>query len=409
MSERMPDFAMPSDEELAAERRAEAIARARAADPTSALRDELGLEPEPVDEGAVARAASAEAGAADATPAGALAPPDPATRIDGRPGRRGLRLDAARRAVRRRALAVARNPVVAFAAGAALVAAGFLAAPALTAWTERGSQAELERIVEEYAAAVSEGDLEAVLAFHRPEDGTTSTALLDAGVMPTAPANVTCDVPEPRPGRDVAIARCTLGVAGYGGMAPGAQLRLERIDGAWQVTAGLEQPAWIAESMFEVVAISGVPMADVLDRRVLQYWALPGGYEVETRTSELIELADLGGLVVADGGGGLSVYAEPGDVIVAAAEAAALEFAQACVVDAAAAAACGIVVPPDGRTLSTTLSQQSWGQDATTIGMGVRVSGTGAPAAPVVEVLVRFADDWETYELEVTGVTETYG
>jgi len=397
MSERMPDFAMPSDDELAAERRAEAIARARAADPTSASR---------AHPGPVAAPLAVGPGREDVQGVPMPPAPDPATRIDP-----SLRDPVAPipRILQRRLLTIARNPVVAFAAGAAIVAAGFLSAPALTEWTERGSQAELERIVDEYAAAVSEGDVDAALALHRPEAAMGSMALLDAGIAPTTPPSVSCDAPDAGGSSDVVVARCSLSVVGFASSGGGAQLRLQRIDGGWQVVGGLEQRAWIAETLFDVVAIAGVPVADALDPEEQQYWLLPGGYDVEMRTSELIELTDLGGLVVADGGGYLSVIARVGDAVVAEVEAAALAFAQACVVDAATAATCGMTVPPPGRALTANLAQDGYPQDATTFAIPVRISGTGAPAAPNVEVLVRFSEDREDFDLEVTGVTEMYG
>ncbi|MFM2475547.1 hypothetical protein, partial [Burkholderia cenocepacia] len=135
MTDRMPDFAMPSEEDLAAERGAEAIARARAADPASAL----------------ARAEAAHERREERS-AATLPPPDPATRIPERRADRPVREPSA---VRRRALAIVRNPVVAFASGAVLVAAGFLTAPAITAWTERGTLAELQRIVDAYEDAIN--------------------------------------------------------------------------------------------------------------------------------------------------------------------------------------------------------------------------------------------------------------
>ncbi len=406
----MPDFAMPSEEDLAAERRAEAIAHARAADPASALRDRLGLEQEPIDETALADAGRLEQHDGDDEPiaqaAPILPPPDAATRIHSRRADRPVRVPSA---VRRRALAIVRNPVVAFATGAAVVAAGFLAAPAITAWTERGTLAELERVVEEYEAAINAGDVEAVLALHRPDEQTASMALLDAGVAPTTLPLVSCESPEPGREVDVATARCTMSVETYGSSGQPLPVRLERTDGAWRVVSGLEQPAYIAPMLFEVVSLAGVPMAGLLDDDLGQYWLLPGGYESETRTTDLIALTDYGGLLVGDSGGFLNVSAQAADVVVAEVEAAALDYAESCVVDAESAAACGIVPPPAGRELTATISGMGGAQDELTLTMPVRIGGSGEIAAPNVEVLVRFDETWSSYELEVTGVTEMYG
>lgn len=415
MTDRMPDFAMPSDEELAAERRAEAVARARAADPTSALRERLGLEQEPVDETALAFGdpdADAEAGT-DAEAGGArvvapaLPPPDPAARIHSRRADRPARVPSA---ARRRVLAIVRNPVVAFAAGAVLVASGFLAAPALTTWTERGTLAELERVLDDYVAAVNEGDVEAALGLHQPDDGAGSTALLDAGVAPSSLPSVVCDAP--RPGRsepDSATAQCSMSVEGFGTTGATMSVRLERVDGSWRLAAGLEQQAFVTPALFELVSIAGVPMAGVLEPDEDGYWLLPGGYEIETRTSDLVELTDYGGLLVADGGGYLNVYAQVSDAVRADVEATALAYAQGCVVDEATAAACGIAQPPDGRELTASSAQDGYAQDGTTFGIPVRIAGTATVAAPNVEVLVHFDESWTTYELEVTGVTTMYG
>lgn len=408
----MPDFAMPSDEDLAAERRAEAIARARAADPTSALRDELGLEQQPVGEAALADAARAdEAGDAAADAAGEqgappLLPPDMGTRIHSRRADRPARVPSV---VRRRVLTIVRNPVVAFATGAAVVAAGFLAAPAITAWTERGTLAELQRIVGEYEDAINSGDVEAALALHEPDERLASMALIEAGVAPAELPNVACEVPEPRAGSNVAIARCTMSVANYGANGQPINVRLERTDGAWHFASGLEQPAFVAPALFELVSLDGVPMEGLLDDEHGQYWLLPGGYETETRTTDLIALTHDGGLIVGDSGGYLNVSAQPADAVVADAEAAALDYAQGCVVDEESAAVCGIVPPPDGRELTASNSGFVGSQDELTISLPVRIGGTGEVVAPNVEVLVRFDETWTSYELEVTGVTELYG
>lgn len=389
MTERMPDFAMPSDEDLAAERRAEAIARARAADPASAL----------------ARAEAAHERREERS-AATLPPPDPATRIPERRADRPVREPSA---VRRRALAIVRNPVVAFASGAVLVAAGFLTAPAITAWTERGTLAELQRIVDAYEDAINTGDVEAALALHRPDESIASMALLEAGVAPTTLPNVSCEVPEPSRTTDVAMARCSLAVANYGTSGQPLQVRIERVDGAWSIASGLEQPAYVDPILFEVQSIAGVPMEGLLDPDGVQYWLLPGAYDTESRTSDLIALTDYGGLVVGDSGGFLNTYAQPSDAVVADVEAAALAYAEACVVDEASASSCGIVPPPAGRDLTATLMQEGWPQDDLTLVVPVRIGGTGEIASPIVEVLVRFDASWSSYELEVTGVTEMYG
>ncbi|SDH74315.1 nuclear transport factor 2 family protein [Agrococcus jejuensis] len=408
MTERMPDFTMPSDEDLAAERRAEAISRARAADPTSGLRDALGLEQEPLDEAVLADAAGADEAddASGEQGAAALPPPDPSTRIHSRRADRPVRVPSA---VRRRVLTIVRNPIVAFATGASVVAAGFLAAPAITAWTERGTMAELERVVDDYVAALNQGDAEAAVAAFRPDEGMGSLALIEAGVAPTSPPTVACGAPTLDRAGDVATARCSLEVMGYGSGGMVTPLRIERVDGSWRLGSSLLQRSYVAPALFELVSVSGVPMAGLLDPDEEAYWLLPGGYDTETRTSDLIDLTDYGGLVVADGGGYLNVMPQVSEAVMDDVEAAALAFAEGCVVDEDAATRCGIVPPPEGRGLSASFSQPGYPHDALTFGIPVRIAGSGEAAAPNVEVLVHFDETWTSYELEVTGVTEMYG
>ncbi|GAA2173710.1 hypothetical protein GCM10009846_16740 [Agrococcus versicolor] len=370
MTEEMPDFAMPSDEELARDR-ARRAAEERAAVPSA--------RPVPP-------------------------PPDPATRIPSTPEARGTRPEAP---ARDRARTLARNPIVAFVAGAAVVSVGFVGVPALAEWSERGSVAELQRVLDAYVDAVEDGDVAAALAMHRPDDGAGSLALMGAGVGASMPPAVDCDRAEPNGDGDLAVVTCDVNVEDFGSMGTRPQIRLALVDGAWRIASGLEMRADLRGWMLEIVAIEGTELEGLVSSED-RAWLLPGSYDVDTGTSEHLEVEDDGAFVVADGFGYLTAVVQPGEEVVAAMEAAALALVEACAADASTDVACD-ALPADRAGPFAAAAEPSWYPSADrTMIQPVRIDGLGSPAGTVVEVEVAFSEDWDVYEATAIGIGQGY-
>lgn len=372
----MPDFAMPSSEEIERTRaQADDDAREAAAREALARQGDSAVDDASVDD-------------AGEVPFGVAASP----RDRPVPQRRGGRF-----------LTLARNPVIAFAAGALLVATGFLAVPQFTAIAERGSAAQMRDVFDAYVDAVNDGDVEAALALHVPDEDRGSLELLEAGVAPTSPATVVCDEPEVRGEGDSATASCDATVAGFGGPDMSSQVRLELVDGDWRIVLGLEGRAYMGAWLFAITTIAGESV-EVQDDQ--DYWLLPGSYDVETTTSAAVVVEDFGGLVVAGSTGYLQMYAGPSELVLDEAEATVVDYVEACLVDDETAQSCGLE-RGDGPVELTAFAESGFQQTPYTI--AVPETRTGAFRSPTIEVIVEFSEDWMTYELDVTGSTNEFG
>ncbi|MFC7431305.1 MULTISPECIES: hypothetical protein [unclassified Agrococcus] len=271
MTARMPDFSMPSDDEVQ-RRRARADDEAREADARAAMRD-------------------ADADAAVAHGAARDAPADD---------------PAARRGPAGRILAIARDPVAAFVAGAALVAAAFVVVPAVQREAEAGSLAQLERVVAEYVGAIESGDLAAATALARPDPGYAEIALLGAADPSSSP---TIDCAEPRVDDDRATVTCSVALPTFGSSAP-MRIELAR-EGAWRIDVGLAVASPLLVSLADVEAVGGAPLPDV-ELGVDPVWLYPGQYALDlvlpaqlgTSSTELAVRADgaywIGGVTIDD-------------------------------------------------------------------------------------------------------------
>lgn len=356
MTQGMPDFAMPSDDELARQR-AQADDDAREAAARAALAD---LLPRPTTDAAdaadVARPAEAE--------------PRPA---------------------RRRILALARNPIATFVAGAALVAAAFVAVPAIQRQTDAGSLADLERVVDTYVTAIEGGDLEAATRMATPDAGYADVALLDAA-EPSAPPVLECD--EPSIDGDVATVSCAASVPSFGGGAP-IRMRLVR-DGGWRIETGLAVASPLFVTLADVQSIGGVPTPEGLDLLEDPLWLYPGEYELAVTTSPRLvangtELAVLGDGFLWFGGVG------PGPEMIDELTTAAVDYVAACA--ETAAAGCPDVAPlaPGERFEALTDGySSSTGDREVLLGVLVRRVG-GAPDQWGIDVRAVFDDDLQSY------------
>lgn len=377
MTERMPDFTMPSDAEVAAERRAAEVEPSAASQARPRDRDAHRAD---------THAPGADAGG-DAIVADAPSSARPAVR---RPD-----------ALRGRLLAVVRRPIVAFAAGAALVAVAALSLPALTTFAERGSIAQLRQAVDAYVDAIEAGDAEALLALEPVDDERDSVALLEAGIEPTSPVEVDCSDPEPRANRETTFVDCTV-IAPGSMMAPtgeAARIRLDRVDGAWRIATGLLGTAPIADGgipyapILEVVAISGIPLTgiDLPDDAALLL--LPGMYDIELDVPDGFEVEDYGGLVMTPAGGSVQAAAVADESLRAQAQSVAVEFVDACLVDEASALACGLSYAVEDGELDASTDGFGYATATSTYVMQVSVHGAGTPLPLAVDVALVLADD----------------
>ncbi|QCR18496.1 hypothetical protein [Agrococcus sp. SGAir0287] len=364
MSERMPDFAMPSDEEVARQR-AEAEDAAREA----AMRAELGL-----------------AGDADAQPSAVRRDEPDATRRD--------EADAAERPVtrRRRALALARNPLVAFVVGAGLVAAAFVAVPAIQRQSEAGSLAELQRVADAYVQALETGDLETATRMAPPDDEYGDVSLLD--VAPVEGASYECR--EPSVDDDVATVSCAVTVPGLGASSAPLRMRLVRGDAGWGIETGLAVASPLFVALAEVDGIAGEPLPDGLAIGEDPLWLYPGSYELDVTTSPRLDVVDRTLAVLGDGFfwfGGAQPGAEMRDEL----QAAAVDYVAACA--ETAAVGCPAVEPlAPGERLEAVSDgySSSIGERDLVMGVLVRRIG-GAPDQWTIEVRAVFADDLQSY------------
>lgn len=256
MTERMPDFSMPSDEEVA---RARALAadEEREAAARAALR---AAEPQPI--------ASEEGASSDA------------------PTERGRS---------RRILTLARHPVATFVAGAALVAAAFVVVPAIQREVDAGSLVQLDRVVAEYVDAIESGDLAAATALARPDAAYADIGLLDAA-EPSASPGIDCA--EPRVDGDRATVTCSVALPATGAQAP-MRIELAR-DGAWRIDVGLAVASPLLVSLVGVDAVGGAPLPDV-ELGVDPVWLYPGQYALDLVVPAQLEASSTTLLVSAAG------------------------------------------------------------------------------------------------------------
>lgn len=358
MTEGMPDFAMPSEEDLARQR-AQAEDDAREASARAALVDERGAA-QTEDPPSLA-SAQARAPGAGASPA------------------------------RRRILAIVRNPVVTFVAGAALVAAAFVAVPAIQRQTEEGSLAELDRVVAEYVAAIEAGDFAAATRMASPDGDYADASLLDTAV-PSALPSFSCE--EPSVGADVATVSCSVSVPTFGG---GSTLRMRLVrDGGWRFETGLAIASPLFVTLADVQTIGAAPVPEDIDLVEDPMWLYPGLYDLELDTSPRLEVVGSELAVVGDGFiwfGGVG----PGPAMLEELTTAATDYVVACA--ATSAEGCPDVVPlaPGERFETLTDGFPSYGADRELVlGVLVRRIG-GAPDQWGVDVRVQFSEDLDSY------------
>ncbi len=357
MTEGMPDFAMPSEEELARQR-AQAEDDAREASARAALVDERGEAT--ADVPPTLASAPVRAPSAVASPA------------------------------RRRILAIVRNPVVTFVAGAALVAAAFVAVPAIQRQAEEGSLAELDRVVADYVSAIESGDLETASRMAPPDAAYAEDSLLDA-VRTAAPAFTCAD---PNVDGDVATVSCGVSVPTFGAGAP-IRMRLVR-DGGWRIETGLAVASPLFVTLARVDAIGGAALPDGVDLLEDPIWLYPGVYDLEVTTSPRLDVEGTELAVLGDGflwfGG-----ASPDPAMLDEMRTAALDYVTACA--ETAAAGCPEVAPlgpgerfealGDGYTTSS-------GSLEVVLGVLVRRVG-GAPDQWGIDVRAVFEEDLQSY------------
>lgn len=366
MTARMPDFAMPSDEELAAERRA-----AEAAAAAAMVREDApagpSVDPPPFDAGSLAT--------------------EPA-RGEARP----------RRSLGARASSLARAPMVAFATGGVLVAALVLVPAAVAESAAQRSSAAAHEVLDAYVEAVRSGDVEAATAAWMPTGTQASIELLEAGAAPDELPEVECA--EPIVGDRRATASCEVSVTSAGYASNGrSTIVLEREDGTWRVTAGIAEIASLVAPGTAVRTVGGASAAGVGDLQ----WLLPGGYDLEWSASRLFEGEDLGNLVVMQGGGWLQVDAQLSPEARADAEATALAFVDACLVDAVTAQSCSLELPSDREPLAAS-AETGYGWSEHGYLASVRIAGLDDADAPIVEVEVLLAPDGASWQMVVRSV-----
>jgi hypothetical protein len=355
VTEPMPDFAMPSEAEVARER-AHAGDEAREA----AARARMVEEP-------ARRGASEAAG------------PSVAAVVDGRRGR--LR-------------ALARNPVATFVAGAALVAAAFAIVPAIERQVEAGSVAELDRVVAEYVEAVAVGDFAAATRMAPVDDAYADAILLDEAT-PSSVAGIACD--EPDVGDARATVSCAIEVPGIGGGSSPIRMQLVR-DGSWRIETGLAVASPLFVQLARVDAIGGVEVPSDVDAADDPLWLYPGSYDLALTTAVRLEStgSELG--VIGEGFlwlGGLQPSADLRGELTAAA----VDYVATCA--ETAAAGCPEVAPPAADELFEVVESS-----ATTYQMGlelvlavtVRRVG-GAPDRWPIDVVAAFEEDLQSFEV----------
>jgi len=248
----MPDFAMPSHDDVERERASIEDDAREAADRERMHAEDMRGRPTP-------RAAVPATG-------------QPATRV----------LEAARP---RGILALARNPVAAFVAGGVLVAAAFAIAPAIERQVQAGSMAELDAVIAEYVDAVRIGDFATATRLVPIDDEYADAAVLDAAA-PSSPAGIACDEPEVGDAR--ATVSCEIEVQGIGSSAPPIRMQLVR-DGSWRIETGLAVASPLFVQLARVDAIGGVDVPDGLDAADDPLWLYPGSYELELTAAARLE------------------------------------------------------------------------------------------------------------------------
>ncbi|SDH74350.1 hypothetical protein [Agrococcus jejuensis] len=357
MTEGMPDFAMPSEDDVARQR-AQAEDDAREAAARAALGVERG------------QAGSDVPFAPASEPAPQSAPASPG---------------------RRRILTLVRNPVVTFVAGAALVAAAFVAVPAIQRQSEAGSLAELDRVVAEYVGAIEAGDLETASRMAPPDPAYADTSLVDVATTTGAPA---FECAEPSVGDDVATVSCTVAIPTFGS---GSTMRMRLVrDGGWRVETGLAVASPLFVGLADVETIGGALVPDGFDLFRDPIWLYPGAYDLDITTSPRLETGDSALGVLADGFlwfGGVS----PGPEMLDEMTIAAVDYVAAC--SETAAAGCPTVAPlgPGERfePLTDGYSSSS-GSLELVVGIVVRRIG-GAPDQWGIDVRAVFDEDLQSY------------
>ncbi|MFC7431377.1 MULTISPECIES: hypothetical protein [unclassified Agrococcus] len=216
----------------------------------------------------------------------------------------------------------ARVPLAAFLAGALLVAGGVVVADLVRS---DGERAAVEEAVAAYADVVESADGAALASEQRLDDATATRALLTAGIEPAARASLACDAP--RLGVDVATVDCDVLVERR---VDPTRLVLERIEGRWLVTDGVEVPVRIRSGALVVEAVDGVPLDPAVARGDQAAWMLPGRYDVDVRTPAQLEVQRLEGLVVSASTGSVRWTSDTTEMLDADVQATALGFLEAC-------------------------------------------------------------------------------
>lgn len=353
----MPDFAMPSEDDL--ERQ-----RAQADD------DER--------EAAARASPVAEREARIADPAGDAAPALTATAGPESPARR-------------RILALVRNPIATFVAGAALVAAVFVAVPAIQRQSEQGSLAELDRVVDAYVSAIEAGDLEAASRMAPPDPAYADASLVDVARTTGAPG---FECGEPSVGDDVATVSCTVAIPTFGSGST-MRMRLVRDDG-WRIETGLAVASPLFVGLADVETIGGASAPDELDLFRDPIWLYPGAYDLEVTTSPRLVAGDTALGVLGDGFlwfGGVT----PGPEMLDEMTAAALDYVTAC--SATAAVGCPAVAPlGPGERFEPLTDGYSTSSGALEVVLGVVVRRIGGPPDQwTIDVRAVFDDDLQSY------------
>lgn len=289
----------------------------------------------------------------------------------------------------------ARVPIAAFVVGALVVGAGVLAADSLGSAAAR---AEVEDAVGAYATLVEAADGATLAADPRLDDAAATRALLLAGVAPVERATLACD--EPRVGADLAIVDCDVRVERR---VDPTRLVLERVDGRWAVTDGVEVPVRIRSGALVVEAVDGMALDPAIARGDQAAWLLPGRYDVAVRTPAQLEVERLEGLVVSASSGSVRWTSDTTATLDADVQATALAYLEACAASASEGCPPLQERPATDRFVVLDVVGRLRPEDPHAMGFDVSVARpAGEPEEfLVVPVRVDFGEDLDRYDVAV--------
>ncbi|WP_430592115.1 hypothetical protein [Humidisolicoccus flavus] len=296
---------------------------------------------------------------------------------------------------RRRAIKRFTVPTVTFFAGVLVTLLALVAVPAIQSVAQRGSEAELQRVVAEYIGALNNGDFAAASNMVEFDVQAADDSVVAAGVVPDYFEGLICN--EPVIKQTKAVLDCTFGIS-VGGLP--AQVLFQSEGGSWEISQGLARPVSFTQAIVPVDSIDGVPIPDEVVEGQRQIWMYPGTYYYEGKIPPGFQSSPGSQpvLSVFDGYGQVWDSVEPTPEVIEETRAAAIAYIEAC--SLGVGDGCPNMAPPvEGETFmiydnQMTSTSNSDGRFSFTYWVG----RTGYPQALYKSnVLVSFDENYDYY------------